>query len=420
MEKWLDSIRKEWWILITDKVGLILLFIMPIAMVFIVTLVQNSSFEIANAKRLNLVIANTDTGEFGDSLVQLMKGDSSFNIVTTTNQNANKKILEDHDALVLIKIPESFSDRINTKAKLASNKLTNVDQLSSDEKDTDTTKTEIRLMFTSQLQPTYRQTIEASVKSKISEIESKALLKHLYSKLKMDKKSNDLNALLFNSTVELKEEKTTKSLLIPTATQHNVPAWTLFALFFIVTSLGTTIVRERHKGSYIRLRTIPTSYRLVIFSKICVYLLVALLQTIVIFSIGVLVFPLIDLPELNLPSNPIPLITVVILSSLCAINYAVLVGVFSKTVEQANGYGAISIIIFAAIGGIWVPSFIMPDYMKTIGMISPMQWCLEGFYKVFLEDAGFKEMQSILCYFGVFILVTTMLIRWKLIKLEKE
>jgi ABC-2 type transport system permease protein len=66
--------------------------------------------------------------------------------------------------------------------------------------------------------------------------------------------------------------------LIPNATQHNVPAWTIFAMFFIVMSLGGSVVREKVSGSFIRLKTMPTNYLVGLLSKQITYLGVTMIQ----------------------------------------------------------------------------------------------------------------------------------------------
>ena len=123
--------------------------------------------------------------------------------------------------------------------------------------------------------------------------------------------------------------------MIPNASQHNVPAWTIFAMFFMVTSLGSNLVKEKLSGSFIRLKTLPTSYFIALISKQISYLLVTLAQVVVIFSIGVFLFPLIGLPKLNLPSDLVGLLIVSLISGWCAISYAIAIGVFAQTQEQA-------------------------------------------------------------------------------------
>ena len=87
---------------------------------------------------------------------------------------------------------------------------------------------------------------------------------------------------------------------------------------------------------------------------------------------------------------------------------------YAKTNEQASGFGAISIIILAAIGGIWVPSFVMPSYMQMIGKISPLHWCLEGYYTLFLKGGDLYLLTPTILFLILFILACQILIYTKL------
>ena len=133
------------------------------------------------------------------------------------------------------------------------------------------------------------------------------------------------------------------------------------------------------------------------------YFIVALLQLTIILGLGKYTFPLLALPSLTLPSNMIGLIVISVLSALSAISFALVVGTSAKTTEQANTFGAFSIIILAAIGGIWVPSFVMPDYMQTLGKISPLHWCLEGYYTLFLRGGDWILLKPTILYLVLFI-----------------
>jgi len=54
--------------------------------------------------------------------------------------------------------------------------------------------------------------------------------------------------------------------IVPNASQHNVPAWTIFAMFFVVISLGGALYGEVER-SFIRLKTLPTNYLVALLSK---------------------------------------------------------------------------------------------------------------------------------------------------------
>ena len=86
----------------------------------------------------------------------------------------------------------------------------------------------------------------------------------------------------------------------------------------------------------------------------------------------------------------------------CAVSYGVALGVYAKTIEQAIGFGAVSVVILAAIGGIIVPAFAMPDSLKFFMQISPMHWCMEAYYELFLKGGGIKDvLYSVLPLLGI-------------------
>jgi acyl carrier protein len=109
------------------------------------------------------------------------------------------------------------------------------------------------------------------------------------------------------------------------------------------------------------------------------------LQAAIIFTIGIYLFPKIGLPALNLPSDILGLVCVSLVCGWCAVSYAMCIGVFAHTQEQANGFGAISIVILAAIGGLMVPGFAMPESFRTIMKLSPLHWALQAYYGLFFR-----------------------------------
>ena len=66
--------------------------------------------------------------------------------------------------------------------------------------------------------------------------------------------------------------------------------------------------------------------------------------------------------------------------------------IVAKTTEHAAVLGVGGIILMAAIGGIMVPSFVMPDLMRTLSQISPMAWGLSGFENLLLNRATIAEI----------------------------
>jgi ABC-2 type transport system permease protein len=153
------------------------------------------------------------------------------------------------------------------------------------------------------------------------------------------------------------------------------------------------------------LRVMPGSYAQVLSSKIFVYLIVCLTQFFLMILVGLAILPLFGLPALDPGHQKLTLLVVALSTALAATGYGVLVGTIATTHEQAASFGSVSVVILAAIGGLWVPVFIMPAFMQTLSRISPLNWGLEGFYDVFLRGAGIGEVWPYIALLLGFFLV---------------
>jgi ABC-2 type transport system permease protein len=183
-----------------------------------------------------------------------------------------------------------------------------------------------------------------------------------------------------------------ESRIIPNSVQHNVPAWGMFAIFFIVISLSGNMIKERDDGSFTRLLTMPCPYWMYVFSKMIIYLLVCLMQLTLMFIMGVYVLPLLGLPALALGHSWAALILMSFSASLAALGYGIIIGKLATSYQQAATFGSISVVILAAIGGVWIPVFVMPYSMQIISKLSPLNWGLSGFYQIFVRDGGWLSV----------------------------
>lgn len=420
MGKLTASIKKEFLLLVSDKVGLLLMYLMPIFLVFVITIVQDSTFKLVNENNIEILVVNKDNGELGDSLISILQKTGSFGI--TENKNLGKEkikaTLVADNQLLAFEIPRGFTSELKEKARGISRGM--LEELGVIDADT-ASKTErhsspLNMYYDPILQENFRHSIANSIYSLLGSLENRLMIESLYEEMGYDEVPSNLEHELSSNRIEIKQIAASNSSneTIPNSTQHNVPAWSIFAMFFMVISLGGNIVKERLSGSFVRLQTIPSSFSLVLLSKVFIYLIVALSQLAIIFILGKFLFPLLALPSLSMPSNLLGLLVISILSAFSAISFAMLVGTYSKTVEQASGFGAITIIIFAAIGGIWVPSFVMPAYLQTIGKISPLHWCLEGYYTLFLRDGEWNLLLPSVIFLILFIFACQMLIYLKL------
>ncbi|HAO45356.1 MAG TPA: ABC transporter permease [Ferruginibacter sp.] len=412
MFKLWSTILKDIRILTRDKLGLIFMFVMPIVLAVVITAVQNSTFEMLNTNTVPMILCNRDTGEAGKQLEAAITKAGMFRIQTVTPDQTDEAIsgrMHTKDAVIAIIIPADFTKKIKSKSdEIAVKALKNFGMQANDGVKTDSGSVQpITMLYHPVLQETFRRSIQGALRSALQVVQNKEVLKSLYFNLNEKAMPDSMEKELIGSQVAINEIPVSRSgsRNIPNASQHNVPAWTVFAMFFIVISLGGSVVREKLNGSFVRLKTLPTNYLVSVLSKQLTYLFVTVTQAAVVFSLGIWLFPSMGLPRLALPD--LAGVTVVTLvCGWCAVSYAIMIGVFAKTQEQSNGIGAVSIVLMAAVGGLLVPSFAMPQSFQFVMKLSPLHWCLEAYYGLFLEGGKLKDVaMNILPLLGITLVI---------------
>ena len=189
----------------------------------------------------------------------------------------------------------------------------------------------------------------------------------------------------------------------PSAVQHNVPAWLVFGMFFVVTAIAGLFVQEQHDGTLARLASIGVPNRIQVLAKALPYVGVNLAQGAAMLTVGAFAMPLFGAEALSLAGIDWPALVLVLLSiSLAAIGLALFIACLARSHAQANAFGPLVNIVMAALGGIMVPTFVMPPAMQAISAWSPMHWALEGLQGVLLRHGGLAEALPWMLRLGLF------------------
>lgn len=171
----------------------------------------------------------------------------------------------------------------------------------------------------------------------------------------------------------------------PTATEQNVPAYTIFGVFFIVLTLASSFLQEKKDGTFQRILAAPLSKTALLIGKLLPYYLVNLIQIAMMFCIGVVVF--------GMKLGYLPALVVVSLALAAAANgLGLLVAALGKTEAQVNGLSVLLAITLSALGGMMVPTFIMPNLMKTLSLFTPHAWALAGYHDIIIRGLGMKDV----------------------------
>lgn len=173
----------------------------------------------------------------------------------------------------------------------------------------------------------------------------------------------------------------------PTSVQQSVPAWLIFAMFFIAIPISTTVLQERRQGTFTRLKTLGVSATLIELSRLLPYFLINQLQLLLMLLIGWQLLPRLGASALSVDVSLPALLAVSAATSLAALGFASLIAASARSIEQATVISGAMNILCAALGGIMIPRFVMPPAMQELAVISPMSWALDGFLEV-LVNAG--------------------------------
>lgn len=397
MYKLWATIVKDFRVMLRDKMGLAIMLVMPIVLVVVVTSIQSGMFELVNKNRLQVLVSNQDTGKSSRLLIRGIRGIGMFQVTETSKNEKNMADAMRHaDAMLGIIIPPDFSQRVGEKSQNASDKAMKSFGLGDSIKKAAVIHpaTPLMMYYNPILQESIRLSVKGALQSAQQMVESRETLRKIYFAINEKPLSDTLENEMLNHPITINDKPASRNgqSVTPNVTQHNVPAWTIFAMFFVVMSLGAAVVREKRSGSYIRLKTLPTSYHMALISKQVVYLGVTILQAAIIFSIGSWLFPFFGLRALNPPSDIFALVVTTLICGWCAVSYSICVGVYADTQQQSNGFGAVSVVILACIGGLMVPSFAMVGAYKTAANLSPMHWCLQAYYTLFLEGGKLKDI----------------------------
>lgn len=389
----IQTIKKEITLIIRDLGGLIILFLMPLLLILIVTFVQDGAYKAISKEKTSILLVDNDKGEISHKIKEILNNSDIFNIVTQQNNlpinevQARQKVLKGEYLMAII-IPENLSLIIKNQVSNNVNNIINTftgDKIQSIE-NKGVINNEIRLYFDPTLQISFKENIKINIDKIIYSIENQYIYEAFQQQLEVENIELSQKIISFkeiNPKVNQEEEK------LPNSVQHNVPAWALFAIFFIVIPLSSNIVKEKLQGTGLRVFTSPQPYSFFLLGKIITYLIISVLQFILMLLVGLYFFPLLGLPALDISGKLLLLLFVAMASGLSAISIGILLGTVASTQEQSAPLGATLTVILAAIGGIWVPVFAMPHIMQIISKISPMHWALQAFYDILLRDGNF-------------------------------
>jgi ABC-2 type transport system permease protein len=397
MIAFIGNIKKELLLLFRDKSGLSFLFLMPIVLVVLMTLLQDKTTKKLQQEQLDIAVVNLDHGIMADAIIEGLGQMKIFNLHMvyqndTLNEESIKEAVNQGVFQMGLIIPKKAS--VHTK-RIIANEIRK--QLPSPGTqvlaDSLLANVALEIFYDPIIKGSLRTATQSAINQLMANVQTMIVFKSYTKTLeKITGRINNSDFPISKFTSLETNANNNSEKKIPNSTQHNVPAWTVFAIFFMVIPLATQIISEREEGSIIRLKLSPTPFYKHFLSRILVYTLLAVIQATTLLLIGQYLLPSMGMSPFDIHGEYFSFIGFTIFIGMAASSYGIAVGNIAKTHHQASIFGSISIVLLAAIGGIWVPTYMMPNSMLSIAQLSPLNWALEGYYNIVLKAHNLSQL----------------------------
>lgn len=391
------AVSKETRIILRDKHALMILFVMPVAFVLIMSLALRDAFSERAGISFSLVIVDLDGGSVAAELSQAFEDSRFFSVErraadssATRDEAGLRAELDAGRYKFALWIPPGASAAARARVERSLGLTT--------KPKADDQAVHIRVLTDPTVRRDHRALMIAEVNQALRAVEA-GLLRERFGEFAKRlpgaaaRAQREQPALtVFEPVVDEFERERGDAAPTPTSVQQNAPAWTLFAMFFLVIPLSVTLIKERQEGSLTRLRAMPVPAGIILGGKVIPYFVINQIQVALILWVSIDILPMLGGDALAIGRAPGGIVLLSVSASLAAIGYGLVVASFARTPEQATTFGGISVLILAAIGGILVPKLVMPAALLQLAAFSPLSWGLDGFLALFVRNAGAMDV----------------------------
>lgn len=176
-------------------------------------------------------------------------------------------------------------------------------------------------------------------------------------------------------------------------------------LLFSANGAAGALLDETDSGTLERVLSSRVGMGTLLGAKWLYITLMGILQIVVMFTWGMLVF---RLPLLShLPGFAV----VTVFTAGTAAAFALMLASSCRTRAQLQGLSTLVVLSLSAIGGSMFPRFLMPEFMQKISFVGFNAWALEAYLDVFWREAPLMQLLPRLGALAAFAIVFTLIAR---------
>ena len=411
-------------VLLKDRGGMVSLFLMPVMFILFMSSASEGAYEISDEKPIKILVVNLDDGDLAGEAIGEMEEIDGFALIENydgkalTLDSADQLIANGEYQIALV-FPTEFSKSVLDAATDQNAPLAIVtfivdpaagEQLLSPVRATVqgyVQKLSAYAQVPLQMEAGFEE-LAAGVPAEQAPLVTmigKEFIDGIESSSEVGGETN------FGVAFEQTVPKDYSVEEFPSPIEQNVPGYTIFGVFFIVQVLAGSILQEKEEGTFRRLMVAPLPRAALLLGKLLPYYLVNLIQVASMFAIGVFMF------EMGLGVHPLGLIVVTLATAAAATGLEMLIAALGRTREQIGGISTLLVLTLAAVGGMMIPTFVMPEFMQQLAKISPHYWALSGYQDIIVRGlevtAVFNEVGILLGFAAAFFTIALLRFRFE-------
>lgn len=406
MKKILALTWKDLKIFLKDRGGIVLIFVQPFMFILVISYALSGAFSAAEHP-IQILAVNQDAGTQAATLLDRLKEMKAFSVETSweghvlTLQEAERLIIERKRAFALI-FPPNFSAVLEEESGTPQGLTTKVLLIV----DPNATKQIAELVLGSIQGLLERASYTAKIPKGVEDFFTPL------GDQTSTKNSESLGAGLDEpGSRGLREQRTPAVTLeriaptgmhvkkLPDVYQQNVPGYTVYGIFWIVNLLAVSVLREKREGTFRRLLVAPVSRMVMLIGKWIPYYVINIVQIVIMLGVSSVLF------NMSLGHSAAGLVIVSLAAAATATGLGVLVATLARTEAQISGLTVLLLLTLSVLGGCFIPRFIMPEWLQTLGQITPHAWALDAYQDLLVRGYDFWDVLPKVGVLGVFAVI---------------
>jgi len=167
---------------------------------------------------------------------------------------------------------------------------------------------------------------------------------------------------------------------------HSFSGMTIQYLLFWGMESGLCLLRDRRRSVWTRLQAAPVPVWAVLMGKALSTAGIAVVQVFATFAFGYVAF------GVSIGGSWLGFLLLAIAAGVLAAATGLLVAAVGGTEARARSVAILVILAVSMIGGLWMPSFVLPGWARDTALALPTTWLMRGFDGVTWQGRGFGSI----------------------------